>query len=79
MRVPDAAFGRGRRYSTTGGIPLGAISLFIESQKKLLLEREVQEIDPDEHNHNTNDFIEYFAAHPCLVFDFFTNRIPQMG
>ena len=37
-------------------------------------EREIQEIHPDKRNHHTNDCIEYPAAHPCHILDFFTRR-----
>ena len=46
--------------------------MIIESQ--LLVECQAQEINPDKHNNDPDDFIEYITANPCRILDFFTKR-----
>lgn len=43
----------------------------------ILLERKVQEVDPNEHNYNANNFIEYLAAYSRLVLDLLAHSPPQ--
>ena len=49
------------------------VTRFQDDVPAILLEREIQEIDPDKHNHDANNFIENFAAHPRLVLDPFAH------
>jgi hypothetical protein len=48
-----------------------------ETISAILLERKIQEINPDKHNHDANNFIEYLAAYSCLILDPFTHGPTQ--